>query len=214
MKNIVIVDYNLGNLFNLRRAFESVGTQVAVSADPEDILAASSIILPGVGAFGEGIKHLKERGLIAPLKEFASSGKPLLGICLGMQLLMTTSEEHGTWEGLDIIKGMVKRLDPPGDGDIYKVPQVGWNSILKQFNSRGLSWNGTVLDGVDEKAYMYFLHSYYVIASDTRDILAETIYGRNRFSSIIKKNNITGCQFHPERSGEAGLKILKNFAEL
>lgn len=217
MPKIAIVDYALGNLFNIQRAFQSIGIDTFITDKKEDITNADKIVLPGVGAFGEGMRHLKGKGLIDPIKEAASRGKPLLGICLGMQLLMSESEEHGRWEGLDLIPGKVVRFDPPDTEDKFKIPQIGWNGLLLSGYQKPKGpgyWKDTVLEGLEEGSSMYFVHSYHVQVEKPEHSIADTEYGRNRFCSVLQKDNIVGCQFHPERSAAKGVGILKKFATL
>ncbi len=211
---IVILDYALGNLFNVQRAFESIGAEALITDKKEDIEKAEKIVLPGVGAFGEGMRHLREKGLDVVIKREAQKGKPLLGICLGMQLLMGESEEHGRWEGLDMISGRVVHLDSPDAGVRFKVPQIGWNLLFpsKAHKQRGqVFWKGTILNGLEANSYMYFIHSFCVQVDEPESCVAETIYGHNQFCSVVQKGNIMGCQFHPERSGVDGIRILRNF---
>jgi len=209
MKKVVVVDYGLGNLFSLRRALHHIGYETIVSSNPSDIENASYLLLPGVGAFGDGMKNLRERRLTDPIKQFAASGKPLFGICLGMQLFMTESEEFGLHKGLNLIGGRVARFrDPLPEGPTYKIPNVGWRSL--EYPEGRSSWNETLLDGVGEGSCVYFVHSYKVIPDERNHILAETNYAEGKYCSVIAKDNILGCQFHPEKSGETGLRILKN----
>ncbi len=220
--SVVIVDYGLGNLFSVERAMRYIGANVKISDKPEEIQEAERLVLPGVGAFGDGIKGLQEKGLIEPIKEFVKSGKPLLGICLGMQLLTTEGEEFGIHKGLDIVEGRVMRLKPPKpDGSSYKIPHVGWNRLLFPQNRENYGqvsdhleqsfWQGTILENHHEGVFVYFVHSYVVVPEDPSDILAETVYGNNIFCSVLHKENIFACQFHPERSGEVGLEIYRQF---
>lgn len=208
MDKIVILDYTLGNLFNVQRAFDFINCRTTISSDPEEVYSADKIILPGVGAFGEGIKQLKSKGLDIAVKEAAKKGKPILGICLGMQLLLSESEEHGNHEGLDLIPGKVLRFDSHSEGDNFKIPQIGWNRISTPVNT---SWDGTILGTLPNECCMYFVHSYYVKVDNPENSLANTTYGYNEFCSVVKNDNVLGCQFHPERSGKDGLKILENF---
>ena len=163
--------------------------------------------MPGVGAFEDGIKDLKANNLDNVIKEFTQTGKPLLGICLGMQLLMTSSKENGHHNGLDIISGDVVRFkDPHYERSKYKIPQIGWNELLKpdkkQCSSSNNNWNNSILNGLGKKPYVYFLHSYYVIPDDASICVGQTLYGRDLFCSVFQKENIIGFQFHPERSGD------------
>ena len=211
---VAIVDYGIGNLFNVQRALELLGADAVISSKPADILAAERVVIPGVGAFAEGMKGLHERGLVGPIREFAGSGRPILGICLGAQLMLTHSEEHGTHEGLDLLKGIVVALrEPAPGGENYKIPQIGWNSLnLPDYASSSL-WDKTILRGIPEESEVYFLHTYINNLHDSRASIAVTEYGHDRFCSVFQSKNISGIQPHPERSGEVGLRILRNFLE-
>lgn len=214
-RQVVILDYGLGNLFNLQRAFESLGLDAVISGDRNVVLGAPRLVLPGVGAFESGMFNLKESGLIDVIHEFAGTGKPLMGICLGMQLMMAESEENGIWQGLSLIPGRVIRFRPPEPGEIqYKIPQIGWNQIELAVKNGSEAWTGTFLNGIPQGSHMYFVHSYHVVPEDSGVRLAETEYGSDRFCSALLRDNLMGCQFHPERSGPAGLRILNNFASL
>lgn len=215
-KKITIIDYGLGNLFNVERAFTSIGAESEITYDPGKIAGADYLVLPGVGAFKDGIDGLKKRNLIDPICDFIRMGKPLLAICLGMQLLMTESEEFGINRGMDIISGKVLRLtsDP-----MIKIPNIGWNQILLPEESgrngdQDKFWKNTILSSVKPGASLYFVHSYAVVPDDRKYILAETQYGPNRFCSVAKKGNVYACQFHPERSGEVGLNMLRQFIRI
>lgn len=210
---LTIVDYGVGNLFNIQKAFQSLGSDVRISNNPEEIVNSERLLLPGVGSYEAGITALKENGIDEVVREFADSGRPMMGICLGMQLMLSASEENGDWPGLDLIEGKVVRFTEPAQaGEPYKIPQIGWNSINKP-ESLDVNWKNSVLESLDteDTAYVYFLHSYYVIPEDAGCVLAETNYGRDTFCSVLMKDNLVGCQFHPERSGKVGLGILKSF---
>ena len=200
---ITIIDYGMGNLRSVEKAFEKYCLNVAVSSSAKDILKADKIVLPGVGAFKVAMDELKKRGLIEPVRESIEKGKPFLGICLGLQLLFSESEEGGKIKGLDIIKGRVKRFKEKKG---LKVPHMGWNNIRLKAGGSRLK----VMDGVKNGSYMYFVHSYYVEPKDKDVILCETDYGGN-FASGICRDNVYGFQFHPEKSQTAGLKIIENF---
>jgi glutamine amidotransferase len=173
--------------------------------------AADGVLLPGVGAFGEGMRNLERDDLVGPLKDLALSGKALLGICLGMQLLMEESEEFGRWPGLGLLSGRVVQLKPrPGDG--AKVPHIGWSSVHPADGGGAETWAGTLLDGVNPGAFAYFVHSYSVQSAS--DPLAETTYGGQRFCSVAVRGNVMGCQFHPERSAQVGLRVLQNWLDI
>lgn len=208
--DLVVVDYRLGNLFNVVRACESVGLPARITSNPTDVAGADAVILPGVGAFGDAMEFLRDSGMVDALRSFAVSGRPFLAICLGMQLLMTESWEFGRHQGLGIVGGSVIRLNSPAG---LKVPQVGWNRIAKLAAANGQSWNGTLLQGLQDGEYMYFVHSYYVVPDDSGVVLTTTRYGETEFCSTLRAGNILGCQFHPERSGPQGLRIYQQLAE-
>lgn len=215
---ISVVDYALGNLESIRLAFAHVGVEATVTGDAAELRDAQALILPGVGAFGDAMKALEERGLVEVLHEFAATGRPLIGICLGMQLLLSHSEEFGDHTGLGLVAGKVRRFPAPelGDDGRYgpgaKVPQVGWNPVEPPVD-RPAAWSGSPLEGIEAGAHMYFMHSYYVAPEASDDVLCETEYAGVRFCSALQRDNIVGFQFHPERSSEAGLAIYRNLAE-
>lgn len=212
---VAIVDYGMGNLFSVKHACENIGLTGILTSSREEINSADAVILPGVGAFGDAMNTLKELGLADVLCGIAGSGKPFLAICLGMQLLMSKSTEFGSNEGLNIIRGDVKRFKNPIDtrGRRLKVPQVGWNRICKPTHRRGNdAWSATLLNGLDEGEYMYFVHSFYTEPEDKDVVLSESLYGDIKFCSSLSYKNIFACQFHPERSALDGLKIYKNFS--
>jgi glutamine amidotransferase len=198
---IKIVDYGMGNLRSVQKALEYVGFEASITSDPKDIEKASKVVLPGVGAFGDAMTNLGEYDLIDPIKESIEKGVPFLGICLGFQLLFSESEEGGTNPGLDIMSGEVKRFPPT-----QRVPQIGWNQIH-------IKRECPILDGVSDGSFFYFVHSYYVAPEDESYIVALTDYGID-YASITSKGNVFGVQFHPEKSQDLGLRILKNFGRL
>jgi len=202
---IAIVDYNMGNLASVQNAFAKLGEKVVVESNPEKFQEYAKLILPGVGAFGDAMEHLKERNMIKAIKEFASSGKPMLGICLGMQLLFESSQEFGEHEGLGLIKGHVKAFNVHAFSEPLKVPHMGWNRIFTQEHP--------LFEGLDEEHYLYFVHTYHVECTDEKDIIGTTEYGYT-FTSAVAHKNIMGIQPHPEKSHENGLKILENFINL
>ncbi|MBO54730.1 MAG: imidazole glycerol phosphate synthase subunit HisH [Dehalococcoidia bacterium] len=211
-KTAHIVDYGLGNLFSIKNACLKVGLTPTISSLPQDIERADIVILPGVGAFGDAMTSLRLKGLIEPIREVAQSGKPFMGICLGMQLLMTSSEEFGYNQGLNIIPGITSKLQTTYDNDNrpLKVPHIGWNRINTPILKEALEdnkWKNTPLSNIKEGEYMYFVHSYYVIPEDPKVVLSNTTYGQNTFCSSLRMNNIFAVQFHPERSGPSGLKL-------
>ncbi|MBR4767770.1 MAG: imidazole glycerol phosphate synthase subunit HisH [Lachnospiraceae bacterium] len=200
-----IVDYGVGNLFSLKSSFQAIGEPVTVTGDPDEILAADRVILPGVGAFRDAIKALSENGLSDVVKEVAKRGTPLLGICLGMQLLMEKSYEYGVHEGLGLIPGVVRPLKGYVPGDL-KIPEMGWNEL--HFCGR----KPKLFTNTPEGTYVYFVHSYYC-ADCAKWTAAVTDYGAPVTAAVVK-DNVMGCQFHPEKSGEAGLDLLRAFAEM
>ena len=212
---VAIVDYGVGNLFSVKHACDSVGLQASITSLKQEILSAEAVILPGVGAFGEAMDALKRLDLIHVLKEVAASSRPFMGICLGMHLLMDESHEFGNHKGLGIIKGSVIPFDKPVDisGKRLKIPHIGWNHVCKKDDSNGNSWGDSPLEGLNDGEFMYFVHSYYVAPSEDSWVALETDYGGD-FCSMIWRDNLSATQFHPEKSQELGLRILKNFAEL
>lgn len=206
---VAIVDYGIGNLFSVRRALECSGASaVLVTSEPGDIETADRLILPGVGAFADGMLGLRERGLAEPIYSFAKSGRPLLGICLGMQMLATESEEFGRHAGLGLIPGRVVAIPREGeDGRRLKTPFVGWSTLV---GSRE-AFAGSCLRDLNETDSVYLVHSFHVIPHDDDDLLAIYRYGRGEVTAAIRKGNVTGLQFHPEKSGSVGLRIMANF---
>lgn len=197
---IAVADYGAGNLMSVTNALRSLGAESLRASSPDEILAAGAVILPGVGEFGSAAAELERRGLKEALRAAADRGTPLLGICLGMQLLFESSEESPGAAGLSVLPG---RSRPLRGGAGLKIPHVGWNTISLTKKSR-------LLAGIPEESYMYFVHSFYVDADVRGDVSAVTRYG-TAFDSAVERGNVFGCQFHPEKSGAAGLAILKNF---
>lgn len=195
-----IIDYDAGNLRSVEKALLALGEEALVSRDPDVILGAERVILPGVGAFGDAMEKLRQYGLIEVIRRAAESGKPFLGICLGLQLMFESSEESPGVEGLGLLAGRILRL-PGGEG--LKIPHMGWNSLEIAEGSR-------LFSGVPQGSYVYFVHSYYLRAEDPSDVAASTEYGV-RIHAAVERGNVCACQFHPEKSGEVGLKILRNF---
>ncbi len=212
-KMVSIIDYGAGNIRSVYNSFKNVGNEVKIIDNPKDVEQAELLVIPGVGAFEDGMKGLKERKLIEPILNHINLNKPILGICLGMQLLMTESEEYGRNEGLDAIKGRVIRFkDPYVVNQLgYVVPQIGWNLIYK---SKYQQWEKSILKEVPDNSEVYYVHSYYPVLDNIKYKLAETEYGGQKFCSAFKKGNIYGTQFHPEKSGEIGLKIINSFGML
>ena len=201
-KKITIVDYGLGNLFNVVRSFERLNADITLTSDPKKLKTAEKVVLPGVGAFAAGMKGLYHYELSDAILEYAKLERPLLGICLGMQLLMESSEEHFVSPGLSMIEGVVDKLKSNQE---FKTPHIGWNRLVVKQNS------SPILKNLNDNTFMYFVHSYVVREKNKKLLVAETLYGEDKFCSVIQKNNIYGCQFHPERSGAVGLKLLENF---
>ncbi|MDP6685704.1 MAG: imidazole glycerol phosphate synthase subunit HisH [Candidatus Omnitrophota bacterium] len=201
---ITIIDYGMGNLRSVQKAFERFTPEVRISASSKDIRSSEKIVLPGVGAFKKAMEELKKRGLVDAIIKSIESDKPFLGICLGLQLLFSESEEGKGVRGLDVFKGKVKRFEPAKG---LKIPHMGWNAI----KSKNKDVDCNIFNGVPDPTYMYFVHSYYVEPEDKNIILCETDYGRT-FTSGICKGNLCAFQFHPEKSQSTGLKIIKNFA--
>ncbi len=200
---IAIINYNAGNLTSVRLALEHVGVKCEITSDPEVILGAERVIFPGVGAAGEAMKNLRELGLVEPLVTVVSRGVPFLGICLGTQIIFEFSEEDGGTECIGLVPGSVRRFMPSDPR--CKIPHMGWNTVefVRQH---------PLLSGIEDESEFYFVHSYYPSPSDSAYILGETEYADVRFASIIGKGNLFATQFHPERSGRIGLRLLENFS--
>jgi glutamine amidotransferase len=200
---IAIIDYQMGNLRSVQKGFEKVGHQATITSDPDAVARADKVVLPGVGAFGDAMAELTRRALVEPIRQAVASGKPFLGICLGLQLLVDVGYENGTHQGLGIVPGECVRFEVPPE---YKVPHMGWN----QLEFRGRS---PLVAGLDDGVYCYFVHSYYVVPKDPAVIAAVTSYP-TPFCSMIRRDNLFATQFHPEKSQRDGLRMLKNFAQL
>ena len=212
-----IVDYGMSNALNIQRACNLFGIQGVITTDPSAIEAADAMILPGVGAFGCAMTNLRDLGLVRVIKEYIQSGRPFMGICLGMQLLADKSYEFGEHQGLGLIPGQVV---PFKNEDVinstrFKIPQVGWNRInIPQNNHGSKKWEGTLLEGTINGEFVYFLHSFYLAPEDSEIVLSLTRYCGIEFCSTIQKDNIFACQFHPEKSGEKGLALFRNLKQL
>ena len=207
---ITILDYGVGNVKSIQNALEKVNVEVQLSNERDVIIASDGIILPGVGAFSHGMDSLHEYGLSEIIYDYVETGKPLLGICLGMQMLLSESEEFGLTKGLNLIPGKVVKI-PVEQSSSEKLPHVSWNEIKSTGEE---SWNKTILEGLRDSEDMYFVHSFIVEPENTDYILSRTNYAGYEFCSTVKLNNIFGCQFHPEKSADAGLKILENFVKI
>jgi glutamine amidotransferase len=200
---IAIVDYQMGNLRSVQKAFERVGHAAAITADPRVLEQADHIVLPGVGAFADAVAELRRRELVEPIRAAVESGKPFLGICLGLQLLFDIGHEDGEHEGLGIVSGEVHRFKVPAE---YKVPHMGWNRV--NFRRRA-----PIFAGIEDGAHFYFVHSYFVVPKDANVVDGEASYPEP-FCATIWRDNLFATQFHPEKSQATGLQLLKNFAEL
>jgi len=204
---IALIDYGMGNLRSVGKALELAGADVSVTSDKKTIRSSSGVVLPGVGSFGPAIEYLRREGLDKTVKEAVLSGKPYLGLCLGFQFLFTESEEEGRFKGFDIVKGMVKKFDfkkAPAAQRKLKIPHMGWNTVRVNRAKKG------IFKGIPDNSYFYFVHSYYAVPDDKKITAGSTVYG-SEFCSAIEKDNIWACQFHPEKSGATGIKLLKNF---
>ena len=200
---IAMIDYDAGNIKSVEKALQLIGQEVVLTRDPETLKKADKVILPGVGAFGDAMEKLHAYGLVDVIREICASGKPFLGICLGLQLLFERSEESPGVEGLGILKGEIVRI-PDKEG--LKIPHMGWNSLHLQNHGR-------LFRGISEQAYVYFVHSYYLKAEDEEIVKATTEYS-TRIHASVEKGNVFACQFHPEKSSDVGLGMLRNFTEL
>lgn len=204
---VSIVDYGMCNMFSVQRACLHAGLTARLTAAKDEILGADALILPGVGAFGSAMQSLEHLDLVGPIKDFVASGRPFMGICLGMQLLLTRSEEFGEHKGLDLIPGRVRRFP-----DRDKVPQVGWNRIYRPAGLPSRAWANSPLCDIPENSHMYFVHSFYAAPDDPGAILSLTEYAGQKYCSSILAGNVFACQFHPEKSALDGLKIYGSWA--
>jgi glutamine amidotransferase len=210
--DVAVMDYGVGNLLSVRRALEQCGATVAVTADHEALLAAPRVILPGVGAFANAMAELRRQGLDTVAREIAARGIPLLGICLGMQMLLDQSEEFGVTEGLALIPGRVVPVPAlTAQGHPQKIPHIGWNGLV--FPEGRKSWADTLLRTLKPGAAVYFVHSFMAEPADPAHRIADCLYGGVRISAVIGRGNVFGCQFHPEKSGAVGLTMLRAFLE-
>jgi glutamine amidotransferase len=208
--NVTIIDYGVGNLLSVQRGFEYFGASVELSSDPEKILSAQRVVLPGVGAFPKAMQALKSQNLDTVIQELSNKGIPLLAICLGMQLLLEGSDEFGQTAGLSLISGRVVAVpNKTIEGTIQKIPNVGWSSL--NVSSPRSSWENTLLQDNKPGDAAYFVHSFMSQPSDQKNQIAHINYGGHKVSAVISRDKITGCQFHPEKSGLVGLKILGRF---
>jgi len=213
MASVTIIDYGIGNLLSVTRAFEHCGAAVVVTGEPDAIRIADRLVLPGVGAFNDGMQGIRDRGLTGPIREFAATGRPFLGICLGMQMMLDTGEEFGLHEGLGLIPGKVITIPSTGtDGRSHKIPHIGWSPL--ELPAAAPSWAHTILEGIAPGAAAYFVHSYTAHPANAGHRLADCNYNGRLISAVVRSGSLYGCQFHPEKSGEVGLAIVRNFLRL
>ena len=207
---VTIIDYGLSNLLSVQHAFAHFGAETLVTDKAADILAAEALVLPGVGAFQDGMNGLEKLGLVEPIRQKAAAGTPLLGICLGMQMLFDESEEFGLHAGLGLIPGRVVKIpDTDADGQPQRVPHISWNPLYPGGNRT--DFEGTALAGLTPGEECYFIHSYEAKPAEDADCLAYTVYGGRKICAAAVHGSVLGCQFHPEKSGEVGLKIIEEF---
>lgn len=207
---ITVVDFGVSNILSVVRGLEYCGAKVSITSDPMEIANAEKLVLPGVGAYRNAMQALESKDIVPAIREVAERGKAILGICLGMQLLLDESEEFGITQGLGLISGRVVHV-PSWDlkGEPLKSPSIGWNELLP--SPSWPSWDKTLLKGVKSTDSVYFVHSYMVETVDQSNCVAQYVYGGHRLTAVVSKDNVSGCQFHPEKSGEVGLKILGAF---
>lgn len=211
--SVTVIDYGMGNLLSVTRALEHCGADVKMTADTDVIRTSSRVVLPGVGAFGDGMDELRRQGLDEVVREVAAIGTPLLGICLGMQMLLDESEEFELTSGLGLISGRVVSVPAMAtDGHAQKIPHIGWNALVLPLGRE--SWKGTILQEIKLGEAVYFVHSYMAEPANPGHRIADCIYGGIRVAAAIGRDNIFGCQFHPEKSGTVGLAILGNFLRM
>lgn len=209
---VTVIDYGIGNLLSVCRALEHCGAEPILSSSATAITSAERLILPGVGAFKDGMLGLQERGLIEPIRQYCATDRPFLGICLGMQMMMGSSEEFGHHEGLGLVPGTVTAIPGISAGVSRKIPHIGWNTLRK---ATGGHWTSTILDGLEPGIdSAYFVHSYAAIPDNPAHCLAQCLYDGHHIAAVIRLGNRYGCQFHPEKSGETGLTIIRNFCSL
>ncbi len=208
--NVLVIDYGVGNLLSVKRGFEYCGAEVEITSDPDKIINAPHVVLPGVGAFANAMKALEERSLVEVIHRLVKKGTPLLAICLGMQMLMNESEEFGITTGLGLIPGRVIPIPSlRKDGQIQKIPHIGWNELV--IPSVEGNWKNTILENSNIGDSVYFVHSFMAVPDHSSHRIADCIYGGHSVAAVIGYDNVIGCQFHPEKSGEVGLNLLKRF---
>ena len=199
---IAIVDYGAGNLTSVRLAFDTLGVAVEITRDPEELDRASRVVFPGVGAAGASMQNIKSLGIDSAIRRLVESGTPFLGICIGAQVCLDSSEEDGGTACIGLVPGTVKRFRPPDPQD--KVPQMGWNTVIQKASH-------SIFEGIEDESEFYFVHSYYPAPSDSESVMGETEYADICFASVYGRDNFVATQFHPEKSGKVGLTLLKNF---
>jgi len=211
VNEIVVIDYGVGNLLSVKRGLENCGAKAIITSKPEDIINATKIILPGVGAFKNAMQSLENLGLVKVIQEVANRKIDLLGICLGMQLLLDESDEFGLTKGLGLIPGRVVAIPPKNnEGMTNKIPHIGWSELI---NPEEKHWNEGILKTVETGDSSYFIHSYMALTNNNKYTIAYCLYGSEKIPAVIQRDRVIGCQFHPEKSGEVGLKILREFCE-
>lgn len=209
---IVVVDYGIGNVFSVCNALRQIGAEPELTGDLSAIRSADRVILPGVGAFAHAMDALNSRGISDALRDFVARGRPFLGICIGMQVLMERSTEFGLTDGLGFFEGTVDRIDAVGtDGSVLRVPHIGWGEVVPPAGVTAESWNDSVVGGGGKAREFYFVHSYHALPTHASDRHAIVNYGGNSVTAAVQRDNILGVQFHPERSGSAGLSLLQRF---
>jgi glutamine amidotransferase len=210
-REVKIIDYGMGNLFSVRRAFEASGARVEMAESPREVSSAELLVLPGVGAFRDGMCGLKQRDLVKAIQEYSAKGRPMLGICLGMQMLLDSSEEFGAYEGLGLIPGRVVAIPSRGiDGQPLKIPHIGWNE-LEIPTDAPRAWENSIFEDISAGQSMYFVHSFNAQPTHSANRVADCYYGGVRIAAAVRAGAIYGCQFHPEKSGHGGLRIIRNF---
>jgi glutamine amidotransferase len=211
--HVSVIDYGVGNLLSVQRSLEYIGAKVSFVSDGSALRRADRVVLPGVGAFPKAMQELKKRDLIGPIQELAANDVPMLAICLGMQLLLDESDEFGTTAGLGIIPGRVEAIPIINtQGTSHKIPSIGWNEIQQSHSSN--DWDDTILRNLAPGTPMYFIHSFMAKPAKSEHCISESLYGGHSISAVIGNKSTYGCQFHPEKSGSAGLTVLKNFLSL
>lgn len=213
MSRVTVVDYGIGNLLSVQRACEFCGVEVEFTDSSSGIDNADHLILPGVGAFADGMAGLRERRLVDSIRNYAAQNRPFLGICLGMQMMLEVGEEFGKHEGLGLIPGQVIRMPAEGkDGKVHKTPYIGWAELV--YAQPFLVWRNTILNSISPSESVYFVHSYVAKTQQKEHSLASYFYSGQEICAVIKSGNLYGCQFHPEKSGRVGLKIIRDFLKL